>query len=232
MLTRRTRHGARAALTIVTLTVVALGITGCGGSSVADEEPWFCGLQGVDHADTVRLMTRRMTDRSPSAARRVLQTDDWRGCWGNASLLLGAQGAALDPVVFADRVEDLAAGRVSNLSVLQVDAVLAGYGLALRSESDPARIERVIADLVERSAPEWWLERDRGGSIEERHKRAGIRARGALFGLAWSGTRAAEQALVALREHPRLYADETGQRLLSDLIRRNRERIGQPPAAR
>lgn len=217
------------------LVVFALALTagaGCSGSSVAGEEPWFCALQGVDHADTVRLMARRMSERSPSAARRVLQTDDWRGCWGNASLLLGAQGAALDPVVFADRVDDLAAGRVSDLSVLQVDAVLAGYGLAIRGETDPARIERVVADLVERSAPEWWLERDRQGSLDARDRRAGIRARAALFALAWSGTRAAEQALDTLRAHPRLYADDAGQRLLSDLIRRNRERIGQPPATR
>lgn len=220
--------------------VLAALVPGCGASSVAGEQPWFCQVQGTDADDTVRLMQRRATDRSPAAAARVLETDDWRGCWGNAALLLGAHGPsadpAADPAVILARADELAHEPQSDHSVLELDAILAGYALSARQSRDPKRVEQVVSALVARADPAWWLARDPTDHArrDEGPRIARIRARSALIALAWSGTRPAERALVALRDDPGI-TDRIGddaRTLLSDLIRECRAALDQPPGQR
>lgn len=214
----------------VTLALLTLG---CGAHPVPDEAPWFCAVQGADFDDALRLMQRRSDARTPKAARGVLSTDDWRGCWGNAALVLGAHGDPHAEPLLLEAIERVAAQSESDL---EADALLAGLGLAVRQSDDTARIEAVVAALTERADPGWWHTRrvtDESTPPSARRRRSEIRARAALFGLAWSGTRRAGSALEALRRSPPgpPAFDATPGDVFSAYIRQNRRYHRQPPGA-
>lgn len=224
---------ARRGLLAVLLLTVA---PACGGSSVAQEQPWFCGPQGVDRDETARLMLRRGDARSVAAANRVLQTDDWRECWGNAAILLGTLGAAADPAAILARADLLAEEPSDGRPLLEIDAILNGYALTARGSADATRIDHVVAALVERSDPAWWVARDPTAypHRDDKPRLAALRARSALIALSWTGTRAAERALMTLRDDPTAphRVGDDGRTLLSDLIRENRACLDQPPGQR
>ncbi|MCB9553060.1 MAG: hypothetical protein H6705_14515 [Myxococcales bacterium] len=240
----RPRHRARPRrprprphLRFALLAALALTLVpACGGSSVAEDQPWFCGPQGADRDETARLMLRRGDARSVAAANRVLQTDDWRECWGNAAILLGTLGAAADPAAILARADALAEEPTDGRPLLEIDAILNGYALTARQSTDSARIDGVVAALLTRSDPAWWIARDAADypHRDDKPRLAALRARSALIALSWTGTRAAERALTTLRDDPttlRRVGDD-GRALLSDLIRENRACMDQPPGQR
>lgn len=224
---------APARLAALLACLLAALMAGCGNQPVPDEAPWFCAVQGADFDDALRLMQRRSDERTPNAARSVLSSAVWRGCWGNAALALGAVGDPKAEALLLAAIDTVAARAESDL---EADALLAGLGLSVRLSDDPARIEAVVAALVERADPAWWHTRgaeDGAGSPAARRLRAETRARAALFGLAWSGTRRAGEALEKLRAAPPgpPMFEPTAADVFSAYIRQNRLYLRQPPGS-
>ncbi len=219
---------------LMLLTLAAPTLAGCG-PPVPDEAPWFCAVQGSDHDDALKLMQRRSGTRTAGAARAVLGDARWRGCWGNAALVLGAAAPAGAEDLLVEAIDRVAADATSDL---EADALLAGLGLTVRSTDDVARIERVVAALVERADPHWW--HGRGPAVEGDgspgtavRARAEVRARAAVFGLAYSGTQRAARALEALRSAPPgpPTFDATPDDVFSHALRQNRRWYRQTPGS-
>lgn len=210
------------------LVLCAAGLlVGCGGATPA-AQPWFCPLQG-NPEDTLQAFERRLSPRWVEPAGRVLADDDAEPCWGNAALLLGALGADGAPIL--RRVDRVAAAPGG--SALQADALLIGHGLTVRASDDGERVRGVVEALTTRADPAWWFERAPADDAQPgaRRRLAEMRARSALLGLSWSGTRAAETALTAMRDAPpgdgRFDPPPPG--VMGELIRRNRAVRGHAP---
>lgn len=225
----RLAASARRALARALALAACAAMLGCP-DPVPDVAPWFCEVQGVDADDALRLMQRRQGPRTPGAARAVLTADAWRGCWGNAALALGAAAPEGAEALLLDRVDRIAAAPGSPL---EADALLAGLALTVRQSDDGARIAAVVDALVERADPTWWAARhpDDAQRPADRRRSAEIRARAALFALAYSGTRRAAAALETLRAAPPGTPTHAPPEpaVFADLVRRNRLWHRQPP---
>lgn len=218
--------------TLRTATLALLGaLFGCG-TPAPEEGPWFCAVQGADHDDALKLMERRMGPRTPGAARAVLEGTRWRGCWGNAALVLGASAVPEAEALVSGAIDRVAADPRSDL---EADALLAALGLTVRSSDEARRIEAVVGALVQRADPRWWAARAPSSDTApaETRAQAETRARAALFGLAYSGTQRAATALEALRDAPPGAPDfnPPSADVFSAALRQNRLYRRQPPGA-
>ena len=207
---------------------MALGAASCAGGPVADEQPWFCRATGTDPEALLPLLRRRLVQTSGHAAAQVLRTDDWRGCWGNAALVLAMTAHPKAGRLIARRVDDVA--RASRDAVPLGDLGLLLYGWAgTARDADAAAISSTVDALAERANHQWWLERYPDGErLAARTGHAHDRARSALRALAFTGCRAAEAVLVGLRDAPESanQLDPDSRAELGQLITRNRARMG------